>query len=157
MVGVRGRSGRHRKPTIQLMREGTYTESRHGGRVDVVYPAGDPKPLRGLGVDGRWLWQVVVTETPRGILADVDAAQLFALCRWWSHWRRLDRKLTVDRSSADIRAAGFVWSQFTALASQFGLSPTARAGLKANPQAPPVMDPLAAMIAMRSHNPPPGA
>ena len=94
MVGVKGQrsGGQNAKPTLQLVREGNYRKDRHGGRVDASY-GGEPVAPRGLGPDGRWLWSLVTDATPKGLLAKIDAAALFAMCRWWQVWRRLDRQL----------------------------------------------------------------
>lgn len=139
--------GRPRKPTLQLIREGNFREDRQGGRADLVYEAGELKAPRGLGADGRWLWELVISGTPRGILSAVDAAQLFAMCRWWNRWRRLDRTRRLDASG--MRQMTECWKQFSVIAGQFGLSPSARTRIRAPEKREAEDDPLARMIAER--------
>ena len=149
MVGVPGRSGGHnRKPTSVLKREGGFRRCRHGDRSDINYDPTELKPPRGLGRDGAWLWRLVVDATPRGVLTTVDTPQLFALCKWWGRWRRLDRK--SDLNAFQLRQMLQSWKQFSQLATQFGLSPSARAGLKVPTQTPdPLEDPFLKLMAMR--------
>ena len=139
--------GRPRKPTLQLIREGNYREDRQGGRADIAYQPADLKAPRGLGDDGQWLWALVIKGTPRGILSAVDTAQLFAMCKWWGRWRRLDRKSNLD--VADMRQMVECWKQFSTIAGQFGMSPAARTRIKTPGKQETADDPLARMIADR--------
>lgn len=139
--------GRTCKPTVQLKREGTFREDRQGGRADVAYEPAELKAPRGLGDDGRWLWELVIKGTPHGILSAVDTAQLFAMCKWWARWRRFDRR--VDMDVTDLRQMAVCWNQFAAIAAQFGLSPAARTRIKAPGKQDAPDDPLAKMIAGR--------
>ena len=139
--------GGPRKPTVQLRREGTFREDRQGGRADVAYEPAELQAPRGLGDDGRWLWQLVINGTPRGILSAVDTAQLFAMCKWWGRWRRFDRNKDLEVS--EMRQMTECWKQFAAIAAQFGLSPAARTRIKAPGKQDAPDDPLSKMIAGR--------
>ena len=139
--------GRHRKPTIQLRREGNFRDDRQGGRADVAYEPADLKAPHGLGTDGQWLWALVIKGTPRGILSAVDTAQLFGMCKWWARWRKFDRR--VDMDVTDMRQMAVCWKQFSFIAGQFGLSPAARTRIKAPGKQDAPDDPLAKMIAGR--------
>lgn len=140
-------AGRPRKSTSQLIREGNFRSDRQGGRADVAYKPADLIAPRGLGDDGQWLWKLVIKGTPRGILSAVDTAQLFAMCKWWGRWRRLDRKSQLK--AADMRQMAECWKQFASIAGQFGLSPAARTRIKAPGKQDAPDDPLARMIAGR--------
>lgn len=148
------RSGRKPKPTVLHIAHGTYNATNHRDRADHPKNAetnyeGEPTQLRGLGADGRWLWKNVVDNTPKAILARIDSAMLFGLARWWQIWRDADREAAEGSAKAVQRAAN-AWRQFTSIASQFGMTPTARAKLRAEaPQVTPEVDPVEDLYARR--------
>ena len=73
----------------------------------------------------------VTKNMPPGVLAASDSPMLFALCRWWSLWRKMDRKASSEKATAkDAHMAVCAWKQCSQLMDRFGLNPVARTKLK---------------------------
>ena len=103
--------------------EGTFDARRHSDRVDHLYED-VPKPIRGLGTDGLWMWKQLQENTPAGILRGIDSAGMFAVCRSWAKWREADR---ADDDAGFRRHL----EQWLKLGQQFGLTPISRCKLQA--------------------------
>jgi phage terminase small subunit len=121
--------GRKPKPTAALKRAGRYINARHGDRSDVLY-SGKPQMPRSLDAEGKRCWKVVIENTPPNILAAIDSQLLHGLCRWWSLWRRFDRKLSRSSDRETMISAAHAWDKFFRLSLEFGLCPVSRARLK---------------------------
>jgi P27 family predicted phage terminase small subunit len=129
--------GRPRKPIAQRIFEDSYRPDRHGDAAKAWQPAGAPKMPTWLDADGSELWQSLApTLTGRGVATAVDAAELGALCDWWSRYRAASRALDAiaDKQSTEFYRvsilASMAWKNFAAAASKFGLNPADRARLR---------------------------
>jgi len=93
---------------------------------------------------GRTLWEGLGPELlTAGLLTRVDAAMFALLCQVWSDWRDA-RKRRVEEGDVVVTSTGYraataeyfierqLRQDWVRLANEFGLSPSARAGLNAN-------------------------
>jgi len=152
MAGVKGqRSGGHnRKTTQQLKKEGTYTNSRHGKRVDAkVAPATLPCP-GDLGEHGSELWKRICHTLPKEVVTKLDSDSLRAYCETWELYRKIYPQMLADPIDKDIRIS---WSacidKLDKLGRQFGWTPQARAGLQMPDKDDSETDPMVEFLKRR--------
>ena len=123
--------GRPPKSTAEHKLTGTYRPDRHGDRLDAVDAMGAPAKPDGLDGDASWAWDQIVAGLPEGVLGSVDVLVMIGTCRWWSLWKKWDKK--ANGSGKGVYRATILatvcWKQFSTAAAKLGLSPGARAGL----------------------------
>lgn len=137
--------GRPPKPKALHVAQGTYQPSRHGGSEP---SSGDGALLRPakcrLTGDAKKFWDSEIPKLQKlGVIDAADSAAVFMMCRWWAIWRAADKELEQIQSgkkkgnayTAMIRAR-MAQNSWQALAIQFGLTPVARAKLRAEPPGP---------------------
>lgn len=109
---------------------------------------GSPSPPSWLSREARAEWKRIVPALQSiGLLCTVDRAALAILCQSWADYREADRKLkeeglvvktkTASRPNPLLAVRDQAFHQWAKLAAQFGLSPSARARLKAPEDATP--------------------
>ena len=137
MVGVQGRSGgRNRKTTAEHKLNGSYRADRHGGRIDGADAAGDPRKPGDLSPLQSSLWDAIVDHLPDGVVGALDSASLMALVRWYGIYA--DLMSQVEQNPGDTKLmsqATKAWDRFYRLGQDYGLTPNARAQLRAVPSA----------------------
>ena len=104
MSGVRGRSGRKRKPTHLKLVLGTARRSR----LNPNEPKPEPErltPPEHLSAEALEEWRFVVDEYQLGALTKLDRSVLAAYCQAWSRWVRAERTL-AQMAAPDDRSKG---------------------------------------------------
>ncbi|MCI0352272.1 MAG: P27 family phage terminase small subunit [Acidobacteriales bacterium] len=129
--------GRPRKPLPELILDGTFRHDRHGEAEEVWLPHGTPAKPKWLEGEAGELWDLLIPAFQRrGVTAEVDAAELSALCEWWGRYRELSKQLAaldgVIGESYEIafRLANTAWKNFSTAAAKFGLNPSDRSRLR---------------------------
>jgi P27 family predicted phage terminase small subunit len=129
---------------------GTYRADRH--EINEPEANGEPVMPAWLDGDAAEFWQRVIPELVQmGLAKAVDADALAGMARWHSIWRAADAKLQAgsgDSYKLTIEATT-AWKNFSALAGKFGLNPSDRTKIKADPPASSEPDPIAAILAER--------
>ena len=159
MAGRPGRSGGHNRlsPAEHLLR-GTFNPTRHGSRAAALLSlSGRTPPARGELTPPAWLdddakaeWQRLAPVLGRlGVLTETDADALCAYCEAWTTWKQATQKvrqfgmvITGKRDepmmSPYVKIAHQALTQMRALLSAFGMTPSARAGIRLpEPAKPP--------------------
>ena len=117
--------GRPRKPTAELIGNGTYQESKHGGRHREPQFDGVPKKPRGLGKIASKFWDAVVPDLHRrGVAKAIDASSLELLCVWWERVQEL--KAIEDKDYRIDCRLSMASKQYHQLAAKFGMTPADR-------------------------------
>ena len=131
----KGQGGRRPKPIASHLAEGTYDPSTHDDRQDVI-GEGQAKDLLGLdkfGPYGANLFDQLAEPLGKyGYASSLDSTNLSALCYWWNEFATLansDRPTGYQAQRAWQISKRDAFTQFSRIATQFGLSPTARAGM----------------------------
>lgn len=137
-------------PAAVKKAEGTYREDRHGPYnhpIDDI--SGSPDVPCGLGTEGEEIFKFVCDqyEGIPGVLAPMDKYQLEFMCRWLIKARVLTIQMEAEDEDEERcikleRRAKQAYETFDKIAKQFGLSPTARAALRAGTQGAGHEDPL---------------
>lgn len=147
MPGVKGRSGRKRKPAAVAKADGSFKEYRHGDRLDVA--PNDLERPEGLTTMQSDLWDAVVQTLPAGVLGKIDSPMLLGLVRWYEVYSRAMSVLESDPSdAAAMKQAGNAWDRFWRTASEFGIGPSNRARLQA-PQDTKEENPFQAILSRK--------
>lgn len=150
-----GKRGPKATPTAARRRRGTFRADRHGGAPEP--PAAKPRRPTWLGEDAARLWPAIATELEAmGVLAKVDQTALALLCQALADY--LAARKTVDEEGATfttekgyiaqhpaVGIMGNAWARVMKLARDFGMTPSARAGLKVDGKGP-AADPLLDLI-----------
>jgi len=131
----KGQGGRRPKPIASHLAEGTYDPSTHDDRQDVI-GEGQAEDLLGLdkfGPYGANLFDQLAEPLGKyGYASSLDSTNLSALCYWWNEFATLansDRPTGYQAERAWQISKRDAFTQFSRIAAQFGLSPTARAGM----------------------------
>lgn len=119
-----GRRGRPKKPTELRVLEGTHRKDRHGDPAEEVRPlasTSDPPPhLTGIALE---MWRALAPELVRlKLLTKIDRPQLEHLCICYQ---------TMRESASDSIAWFKAAAALDRIARQFGMTPSARAGMRA--------------------------
>lgn len=113
-----------------------------------VAAAGAPKPPTCLDAEALVEWRRVTPMlTASGVLTPADRAILAAYCQAWSCWAEAESKLNefgrmvasprgLPVPSPWLQVAGVALQQFVKAASELGLTPVARARVKAGAEKP---------------------
>lgn len=131
--------GRPRKPTAAKILDGTYRPDRDGSPEQVVSAAGSPEPPPELQGDALAFWRRVIPGLcERNCAAVCDASALAMMCEWWARYRRyseaLDAMIPTDKGTYQMTVlCGIATTNFDKLAARFGLTPSDRAKLRADP------------------------
>lgn len=168
MVGVKGRSGRKRKPTQILRFQGTLRPHRR--------PANEPQPNSGQSERAKppqrpaWVTGEARKEWERlegklngaGLLTTWDRSLFVAYCVTWKEYVACQRKLkslddyTIETKKGNVIQHPLVgirnqaYKRLLQLCGEFGLSPSARAHLDVDITDPAVgTDPLDELISRR--------
>lgn len=84
-----------------------------------------------LDEQASWLWDSIIADVVAWGAGASDGPMLASMCRWWGIYRTLSTRL--ESEAYDFRAmigASTAWKMFEKAASQFGLSPVARAKMR---------------------------
>jgi P27 family predicted phage terminase small subunit len=147
-----GKRGRPRTPTSKLKLSGTLRSDRHARNEPK--PTGEPYQIAKLDGLALELWKKIVPELVRMKVATaIDSAMLYALCRWWQVYRKLDEDEEME-SYKRICAMAAAMKQVNAIGSRFGLTPVDRASLDIN-DSNEEASPIAALLAGRQAKDPP--
>ncbi len=135
-------AGRPRKPVAAKILAGTFRPDRDGDPASQVQAAGVPEAPAHLDGEARACWDRIVPGlAASGVAAACDANALTAMCEWWALYRRLADALVAapaDRTICQLTtAAAIANDKWAAMAGRFGLTPSDRAKLKAEPKALP--------------------
>lgn len=125
--------GRLRKPTAQKIYEGN--PGKRKIVADDFEPEGVPVKPQGMSPSASWLWDFLVPElVEKGIAKRCDTPALIGLCVWWGRYQAAESALAADGvdqfDERLVNAASKAWAAFERMAARFGLTPSARAGLK---------------------------
>lgn len=135
--------GRHPKPLMDHIADGTYRADKHGDRV-YCEPIGDiGEPPADMPVEGIRYWQETVASL-RDSLGESDRPILEGASRWWVILQRelheykncFDDK---DRAKA-ISSAGAASKAFLSFVMRLGASPIDRQRLRGTPVGEPEDD-----------------
>jgi P27 family predicted phage terminase small subunit len=150
MAGVKGRSdGHNRKPTVLRLLQGNPSK-RPINRQEPQVPARMPQCPKHLHGEARAEWKRLAPQLfAAGLLTELDAAALAALCVTWALWLEAKQKLaseglTVTGRGGAVRASPWVaiasraQRDMQALAAEFGLTPSSRQRIRV--VAPPTTD-----------------
>lgn len=97
-MAVGNHGGRPAKPTIELVRDGTYRADRQGKRVRTDPVDGlPPIPSHLDGVAKAKFRSIGAILIKRGILTEADAGILALYAQSWSHWVEAEREITAER------------------------------------------------------------
>lgn len=125
-------SGRHRKPTVMKVLEGTLRKDRLNPDEPKPEVITIPPPMPpGLSKAGQAQWKKLTLELSKiGLLTTIDLEQLAAYCNEISGYWEAEKKRKKEKSMAKIRAH-FDMSQkhlkaAKDLAVQFGFTPASR-------------------------------
>lgn len=137
-------AGRPRKTIEQRLAEGSYRPGRHGPISASVAGRGVPVPPGDLAPGPRAYWDRLCPKlTEAGVACETDSEALALLC-WWLHELSLlraaidqARERGVPVRSQEYVAVGIATDKVDKLAGRFGLTPSDRAKLKADPPPPP--------------------
>lgn len=127
------KSGRKPKPTHTLKMTGAYRKDRHAGRGDALPHVSQPVKPEDFGETESQLWDQVVPDLiRRGLVGELDTAELRSMCELWGLYRASYAMAKLAPADKEIRCAvtGY-WGAFNRVASKFGLSPPDLAALKA--------------------------
>jgi len=131
-----GKMGRPPKPTSEHKQDGTFHATKHGDRLDAQdHDLGAPIMPEGFSGQAQWLWNLIVENTPRGVLAALDTPKLIMACQWWERWRQYDQELADgDLTSKDewtvMCKAAAASKRFTNIINSFPMDPIARTRIK---------------------------
>ena len=127
------------------MANGTYQESKHGGRRREPAFCGTPKKPKRMPKEAGEFWdQIVPSLENKGVAKAIDAAALELMCIWWARLKKLQR-MKKDNYQTDCRLA-MASKQWQSLAAKFGLTPADRARLEVQSGADET-NPLEQMVA----------
>lgn len=134
MVGVKGRSGRKRKPTAQHKAEGTYNATRHKNRADVNVRPSTLSPPAHLTDAGKELWRRILDTLPAQIISKLDIEALSAYCDAVELYTKLRPMIMADPADKEVRIAWVAAAnQMDKIGRQFGWTPVSRASLTMPP------------------------
>ena len=126
------------KPTALKKAEGIFRPDKHGP-VDHPFDEirGTPEKPHGMPEHADAMWDHMVRVfQPIGVVTEIDAYQLEILCLSWAKFRELAYR-AVHESYDDEQCARIerrlnnAYARFDKCAAQFGISPSARARLRA--------------------------
>ncbi|MEO5369304.1 MAG: phage terminase small subunit P27 family [Magnetococcus sp. DMHC-1] len=141
----------------------------HGNPGKRPLPSGEPRPETAAPPCPKWLlpdakkeWRRVVTELKIfGLISRIDMALLAGYCQSWARWREAEEILALEGSTTPIASgkgmkrhpmaaqANEALRIMERLATHFGLSPSARTGLKVD-HLPVQDDPMDTFLARRN-------
>lgn len=146
MAGVKGRSGRKRKPTPILKLHGTFRDDRRSGNE----PTPDiecPDMPRFITGEARKEWERIVPLLAEArCLTRWDMAALAAYCQTWKEFVRLCRAInritayTIQTDKGNtvqnplVGAKNKAFNNLLRICGEFGLTPASRSRLTLNPQ-----------------------
>ncbi len=143
--------GRKTKPSNIHQLHGTYREDRHGGGIQIESVL--PDPPAGLPEAGLEEWLRVAPELHKAnLLTNLDLAALEAYCRLFARWRMAEEMLaTADdmvfeaksgymAQSAYLNISNACVKQMHSIMADFGMTPAARARMKAVDAGPKQQD-----------------
>jgi P27 family predicted phage terminase small subunit len=148
MAGNRN-SGRHRKPAAKLKLLGEYREDRHGDRFDDSHLDSAVEKPEGMNSVAERFWDSVVPGlVEAGYVKAIDQPQLRGMCEWWARYITASTWLShrqtrgaLDGELKDVELIAKIhgmaqkaWAAFSAVASRFGMTPSDRAKLAAEPK-----------------------
>jgi phage terminase small subunit len=126
------KTGRKAIPTAALKLHGTFRKDRHADRADATPPNGSPIRPDWFGETESALWDRVVPDLiRRGLVGELDTAQLISMCELWGLYRASYKQAQTSPTDKEIRCAvtGY-YAAFDRVASKFGLTSADLAGLK---------------------------
>ncbi len=147
MSGTKGHSGRKRKSLEVLRFTGAYREDRHGGRLAIPRPAKCPDPPKSLTGEALEEWHRVAPLLWReGLLISADTVALSLYCDSVADYIECTKQISELESPFIKNSKGVLrphplyrlQDQFSrqvlAMATKFGMTPAARAGIRPAPK-----------------------
>ena len=117
-------SGRRPKPTLELLKQGTYRADRHGDRMEIAYAKKLPGHLKHLGATARYIYNKIGRMlVANGVLTEADGTILALYAQVWSLWA----KASEERDTKGIVQCGLLLEKY---GSRLGLSPVDRARIR---------------------------
>ena len=149
-----GERGPARTPTRVLALRGSWRAKTRA--LEPEPPPGRPRCPRWLAREAKRVWRDLLPQLDRmGLLARCDRLALARYCQMWAKWRECEEWMSehgdvYPEKDAEGRVVGLreyphvarsirLSEALLRLEKQFGLTPSARAGLDV-PQRPPEMD-----------------
>jgi len=121
--------------------DGTYRPDRHASRLAISHDP--PPPPSDLDASERELWIHITTSIP---VAKVDALALRCLVETWRLYRRAYDDFVADPTKESRITWKATQDAFLAVSKQFGMTPVARAQVKAVEPPANENDPLADIL-----------
>src|SRR5206468_2641578 len=117
-----------RKPIDQHILHGSFRSDRHGDRADALQLDGTPQKPRGLGAQGRWLWELIISAyADKCVLAKLDTAHMWMTCEMWQLYRKAVPLAKRRPSDKAARTAVLQYAaEFERCAGRLGLTPADR-------------------------------
>lgn len=147
MAGVKGRSGRPRKPTQLKVIQGTFKKSRENLN-EPNPPAGIPEPRKELSKRTREEYYRLAEDLNKmGVLTEVDGIALElcadALAEYWTATEVIDKLGAciecVNKNGGtymvkrpEVTQAADAWRRAMVMLQQFGLTPSSRGKVSVN-------------------------
>jgi phage terminase small subunit len=133
MPGTSNSGGANRKPLATLKLTGGWRADRHGSRNPPQF-AGEPEPFCELKGEAERFWRTVVPKLVGSKIATTaDSVELTRLAQLWGLYSLALESANIARLAAldkNVRMAVVQYGrEFGALATRFGLNPSARESL----------------------------
>lgn len=142
-----GKRGPRPKPTALKLLEGTFRPDRAAANEPMPAP-GIPRCPKSLDRDGKRAWDAVVPELQKlGLLTIIDGAVLEGYAQAYSKAVKADRAIKKHglivktpwglQTNPAVAVSRNEWAAVRKFAAEFGLTPSARSRINAQPPAPP--------------------
>jgi len=140
-----GRRGPKPQPTTLRVLRGNPGKRALNPAEPTPAPARSVKTPKWLTGRAAKIWRELAPKLhAAGLLTDLDVRQLAMLCAHWARWQAL---YEAGPEATDLTTVGLLRREseiVQKLSAQFGLTPSARVGLKV--AAPKAVDPLMAFV-----------
>ena len=125
------RRGPKSKPRETKIADGSFRKVQDGGRIDTAAAKGRPLVPIWAEQPELELYKMIVEDLPASVLGRMDGAQIEELLTCHRQLRVLRPLWFADPGDRSLKQAYLdTQKQFMRLASEFGLSPAARAGMR---------------------------